>query len=177
MTLAIIISRYNDPDINNRRRNVREAMALCRWAVAQSYAPVCSLLHLADVNDPPEDTAGEVRERVMAYSRELARMVGAARGACFVAGWYTQTTGMGADVDAYYHGAECRGGGSIRRVTLAEIEPYLPRDLVGQVQAAVDEIMTFAAGHGISYERDDIEECAHMIDRHTGVTPTEVDRG
>ena len=43
-----------------------------------------------------------------------------------------------------------------------------------KIQEAVEEIMAFAAKHGISYERDDIEECAQIVGRHTGVTPTEV---
>ncbi len=174
MTPAIIISRYNDPDINNRRRNVREAMALCRLAVANGYAPVCSLLHLADVNDPPEDTAGEVRDRVTEYSRTLARMVGAAGGVAIVPEWYASTDGMEADWYEWLYAQIGIGGGS-KRVTLAEIEPYLPRDLVGQVQAAVDEIREYAdeipgtqVGRGLRWARA-------VVKKHTGVTPKEVE--
>ena len=179
MTPAIVIVRYNSTDPAARRLHVREAMATCRWAVAQGYAPVCSLLHLADVNDPPEDTAGEVRERVMEYSATLARMVGAAGGVAIVPGWYTPTAGMEAD-----HSEWCGAGGRLGRgveVTLAEIEPYLPRDLVGQVQAAVDEAAGDPAARcgcllegcgdcdfdaGIDYTIDAITD-------HTGITPTE----
>ena len=169
MTPAIIISRYADPDIAMRRRNVREAMGTCRWAVAQGYAPVCSLIHLADVNDPPEDTAGEVRDRVMEYSTTLARMVGAAGGVAIVPGWYPVTWGMESDFVEWRKG--CVMNVRPVAVTLAEIEPYLPRDLVGRVQSAVDHLYECEAqadGGGDWAFREALDS----IDHHTGVTPT-----
>jgi O-methyltransferase involved in polyketide biosynthesis len=41
------------------------------------------------------------------------------------------------------------------------------------LQEAVEEIHTFAAEHGISYERDDIAHCADIIAEKTGVTHAE----
>jgi len=177
MTPAIIISRYADPDIAMRRRNVREAMGTCRWAVAQGYAPVCSLIHLADVNDPPEDTAGEVRERVTKYAQALARFVGAAGGVAIVPGWYEMTSGMSEDKSEFYqfHPQRINGGFQMfYRPTFAKIEPYMPRDLVGQVQAACVLI------ESRQYLTPDVAMAKAYraalgdIDDETGITPSEV---
>ena len=177
--LAIVIVRYNSTDPAARRLHVREAMGTCRWAVAQGYAPVCSLLHLADVNDPPEDTAGEVRDRVTKYSQALARMVGAAGGVAIVPGWYTPTAGMEAD-----HSEWCGAGGRLGRgveVTFAQIEPYLPRDLVGQVQAAVDELsasISTCKCHCFDCENCNCDDGTRwdlaIMRKCTGITPSEV---
>ena len=178
--LAIVIVRYNSTDPAARRLHVREAMGTCRWAVAQGYAPVCSLLHLADVNDPPEDTAGEFRDGVMEYSTTLARFVGAAGGVAIVPGWYPVTRGMKADFVEWRKG--CVMNVRPVAVTFAEIEPYMPRDLVGQVQAAVDE----AAGDPAARCGCLLEGCwscdfdagtdytIDIITDHTGITPTKV---
>lgn len=178
MTPAIVISRYNSTDPAARRLHVREAMAVCRWAVAQGYAPVCSLLHLADVNDPPEDTAGEVRDRVMAYSQALARMVGAAGGVAILPRWYEWTSGMEEDNDAYHWACDCN---KINRLfpKFAEVEPYMPRDLVAQVQAAVDQL--YMEGDSQNqlmaiwfYSGMAPTESLYVEGNNTGITPTEV---
>ena len=170
--LAIVIVRYNSTDPAARRLHVREAMGTCRWAVAQGYAPVCSLLALAEGNDPPEDTAGEFRDRVMEYSTTLARFVGAAGGVAIVPGWYTPTAGMEAD-----HSEWCGAGGRLGRgveVTLAEIEPYLPRDLVGQVQALAD-VAKNRIRHGEIVQASEIYGLlVQEIEHFTGITPTKV---
>ena len=179
--LALVIVRYNSTDPAARRLHVREAMATCRWAVAQGYAPVCSLLHLADANDPPEDTAGEVRERVMEYSTTLARMVGADGGILIMPGWYQQTQGMEADCEAFRaacQGAEYGRWGLVKMIKFAEIEPYLPRDLVAQVQAAVDEMRDKADNAFLGSPQEiaaiGIRGSIGCIEAHTGITPTEV---
>ena len=175
--LALVIVRYNSTDPAARRLHVREAMATCRWAVGQGYAPVCSLLHLADVNDPPEDTAGEVRDRVMEYSQALARMVGAAGGVAIVPGWYEMTSGMSEDKSEFYqfHPQRINGGFQMfYRPTFAKIEPYMPRDLVGQVQAACVLI------ESRQYLTPDVAMAKAYraalgdIDDETGITPSEV---
>lgn len=166
MTPAIIISRYNSPDPAARRLHVREAMGLCRWAVENGYAPVCSMLHIADAIDPPEDTP-ETRGRVMEYSKSLARMVGAAGGVAIVPGWYGFTGGMQADFNAWFL-ASPQPVNEVRVSDFAEIEPYMPRDLVGQVQAAVDEMV------GYNEEYYGPPDCVECIQDHTGVTPSEV---
>lgn len=172
MTPAIIISRYADTDINNRRRNVREGIALARWAAANGYCPIGWWDDL-DTIDPPCDSDPAVRQAALERSATRARMVGVAGGVAIVPGWYQATSGMEKDTYAYTK-AWVRPGFRIMTVTLAQIEPYLPRDLAGQVQAAVDVISSPC------HDTDQClvmtcDECRlRMIEDHTGVTPTEV---
>ena len=95
--IAYICSRYNG-DLIERRANLVEHDALCRWAMAQGYAVVSWAVGL-DRDNPPEDTP-EVREAAQARDRELAAMVGALGpdlGEIIVPLWYAQTDGMAAD--------------------------------------------------------------------------------
>jgi hypothetical protein len=104
-------------------------------------------------------------------------MVGAAGGVAIVPGWYEETAGMIADGCAFgsMHPQRLAGFGSpFVLPTIAEIEPYLPRDLVGQVQAAVEEIL---ADRNAAIPRDEfaaLSEAMDIIANHTGITPTEV---
>ena len=180
MTPAIIISRYADLDINNRRRNVREGVALARWAAANGYCPIGWWDDL-DTVDPPCDSDPAVRQAALERSAMRARLVGAAGGVAIVPDWYPETAGMKADYREYFMaGSLLKPGGNVS-VTFAQIEPYLPRDLVGQVQAAVDE----AAGDPSTQCRCLLEGCGDCdfdagandavsrIADHTGVTSTE----
>ena len=174
MTPAIIISRYADPDINNRRRNVREGIALARWAAANGYCPVGWWDDL-DTVDPPCDSDPAVRQAALERSATRARMVGAAGGVAIAPGWCDWTSGMERDYDAWDSGLDSAGKEApVVRPTRAQIEPYLPRDLAGQVQQAVDEIHLC---------EDDLfpEPVARwrrwvlaITKAHTGITPTEV---
>ena len=180
MTPAIIISRYADPDINNRRRNVREGIALARWATANGYCPIGWRDNL-DTIDPPCDSDPAVRTAALERSATRARMVGAAGGVAIVPGWYDGTSGMKRDFDAYIAGGG-KPGLSNEVVNYSQIKPYLPRDLAGQVQAAVDE----AAGDPAARCGCLLEGCADcdfdagtdytidVITDHTGITPTKV---
>ena len=176
MTPAIIISRYADTDINNRRRNVREGIALARWAAINGYCPIGWWDDL-DTIDPPCDSDPAVRQAALERSATRARMVGAAGGILIMPGWYQQTQGMSADCEAFRaagQGAEYGRWGLVKMVKFAEIEPYLPRDLVGQVQAAVEEIL---ADRNAAIPRDEfaaLSEAMDIIANHTGITPTEV---
>lgn len=99
MKISFICSRYNDPDPEVRRRNLREHDALCRWAMAHGYAPVSPFAGV-DRDNPPDDAEGG-REAALARSQALAAMVGAAGGTLIMPGWYQQTRGMEIDCEAF----------------------------------------------------------------------------
>ena len=197
MKLAYICSRYADPDINNRRRNLAEARALARWAEAHGYA-VVTWWGSIDPDDPPCDSDEAARAQALARSGILAGVVGFCGGVVVMAGWYRQTSGMAADVAAYDRSLEPirRRPADVRLVSWSEVEPYYraPVDHVvdankmiprAAVQAVADEM---AAGiertennicNGASAElgtmaisayRDALDELRDKC----GVTPTEV---
>jgi hypothetical protein len=175
VTPAIIISRYNDTDPTNRRRNVREGIALARWAAAQGYCPVGWWDDL-DTIDPPCDSDPAVRQAALERSATRARMVGAAGGVAIVPGWYNATSGMEADFVEWRKGCVMNVRPVV--VTRAEIEPYLPRDLVGQVQAAVNRMgMNVVCTPSFMADEQSsavMRATLRIITEHTGITPTEV---
>ena len=177
MTPAIIISRYADPDINNRRRNVREGIALARWAAAQGYAPI-GWWDDIDVNDPPCDSDPAVRQAALERSATRARMVGKAGGCVIVPGWYHTTDGMERDLQTYWDNLSNPAKKNMELLTFAEIEPYLPRDLVGQVQSAVDEMRDKSDNAFLGSPQEiaavGIRGSIGCIAHHTGIRPTEV---
>lgn len=185
--IAYICSRYNGY-FTERRANLVEHDALCRWAMAQGYAVVSWAVGL-DRDNPPEDTP-EVREAAQARDWELLRVVGACPdGEIVVPLWYAQTAGMAADREA----AKAAGHhGYAAGVYLESVLPFVPvpwraaiearargdewRGLVPgapvaetAVKRAMGRIMALSREHHLSWERDDIEQCAHIIAEETGV--------
>lgn len=184
MKIAYICSRYADPDINNRRRNLAEARALARWAEAHGYA-VVTWWGSIDHTDPPCDSDETVRRAALGRSGTLARMVGSAGGSVIMAGWYRQTEGMREDVAAYDDGRRGVRAADVRLVSWSEVEPCYtaPVETVprAEVQAAVDGIESRrCAIPGQSYDphRQGVEsglaQGLRELCDHTGVTPTEV---
>lgn len=172
---AVIIFPYNDPDPAVRRLHVRWMHGACGWAIAHGYAPVCSVLHMATTNDAPFDADGPVRTRVLDYSTTMAQMVGAAGGDCITPSWCGMTTGMEVDLHTWMGSL---GGFFAReiRVTLADIEPYMPRDLVGQVQEAIDQISEPCPWWSCG-DRERCNSCSvQIIENHTGITQKQQER-
>lgn len=124
MKICYICSRYADPDINNRRRNLAEARALALWAEAQGYAVVTWWGSLSQV-DPLFDGDPEIRRAVLARSAELAEMVGKLSGDLVIPKWYDITAGMEHDQWAYLRGGISGPAcGGIWRVDWSDVEPY-----------------------------------------------------
>jgi hypothetical protein len=100
MTLALIISRYNHPTEEGRRKHLREAVKLAQWATRHGYTPVgwhCDI----DPDHPVADDDPEARRAALARSAERARWVAHCGGAAVVADWYPMTSGMEADAAAF----------------------------------------------------------------------------
>jgi hypothetical protein len=188
--ICYICSRYADPDVANRRRNLAEARALARWAEAQGYAVVTWWGSL-DPAAPMAEDDPEVRAQALARSAALAEMVGRRKGAMILPTWYPTTSGMCADARAHHDGWRCFYGHDpdVVDAPWSEVEPYYtaPVEMVPRaaVQAAVDEIAEGVAriennicnganatvgACGIAAYQDALGE----LRDHTGVTPTEV---
>jgi hypothetical protein len=188
MKICYICSRYADPDVANRRRNLAEARALARWAEVQGYAVVTWWGSL-DPAAPMAEDDPEVRAQALARSGALAAMVGKMGGCVVMAGWYRQTMGMREDVAAYDDGRRHVCPSDVRIISWSDIAPYLdpepdtiPREAV---QAAVDEI-----NEGIERIENNIcnganatvgacgiaayQDALGALRDHTGVTPSEV---
>ena len=178
MNICYICSRYADPDVRNRRRNLAESRALARWAEAQGYAVVTWWGSL-EPDDPPCDGDEAVRAAALARSRTLAEMVGDAGGDIVIGDWYQMTAGMYADYRAL---SRCLNARDVLPVSWAEVGPYyraqvdtVPR---ASVQAAVDEMHAEAArrdvrthGYGCN---DDLIYALEVLRDKCGITPTEV---
>jgi hypothetical protein len=186
MTLALIISPYNAPTAAERAANVRLGIALARWAAAQGYTPIgwwCDI----DPDAPPADDP-KTRASALARSAERARMVGAAGGVAVIPGWITRTSGMQADIDAFFGGGEhARYGVTLRPVTRDDLAPYLLPEPVptvprAAVQAAVDEMSASESTHRRHIHESDYARGAtdfawdyrECLRQYTGVTPSEV---
>jgi len=107
MTLAIIISPYNHPTEEGRRKHLRDAVKLAQWATRHGYTPVgwwCDV----DPDHPVADDDPEARQAALERSAERARWVAKSGGVAVVADWYKMTSGMEADAaafrDYYYYG-------------------------------------------------------------------------
>lgn len=127
--IAYPCSRYNG-DLIERRANLVEHDALCRWAMAQGYAVVSWAVGI-DRDHPPDDTP-EVRGDALRRSAELARMVGSVGGEIIVPLWYAQTDGMAADRKA----ATAAGHhGYVAGVYLDSILPFIPVPWCAAIEA------------------------------------------
>jgi hypothetical protein len=144
MKICYICSRYADPDVANRRRNLAEARALARWAEAQGYAVVTWWGSLDPV-DPPCDSDEDARARALARSAALAGMVGRTKGALIMPTWYGVTSGMTEDARAHHDAWRWNHSKDpdVIAVSLDDLAPYLlpePEPIRGWIKRAYARI-------------------------------------